>query len=340
MNNKTDYQIMNSVYSFSELSSIIELTNAEISAIDKRIRITPYILEMIKNGNQQIRKQFIPFKGKNTISFKDDYLQETQYSPIDNLVHRYKNKAIYVATNQCACYCQFCTRQRITQNLHPYNENLGQVLDYLCCHKEISDLLITGGDPLILDNARIIRILDAVSSLKQIKVIRIGTRIPITLPMRIDADLLNALGKYNNLYINLHINHISELTTESKRAIISLANTGIPLGSQTVLLAGINNNEDALRELFNELVSIKVKPYYLYQCDKVKGCEEYVVSALEGIRIINSLNNTMSGFAIPKFVVDTPELGKMVLAPCSITGISDEIISLASTHGRYTYSLI
>ena len=269
----------------------------------------------------------------------DDYLQETLYSPVENLVHRYKNKAIYIATNQCACYCQFCTRQRVTQSHQKYKENIEQILEYLRNHEEIDDLLITGGDPLILDTSKLSKILDAICSLNHIKIIRIGTRIPVTLPMRIDSTLVNALGKYNNLYINIHINHISELTIESRKAILLLASKGIPIGSQTVFLKGINNNETDLRELFSELISIKVKPYYLYQCDQVKGCEEYVADILEGIRIINNMCNTMSGFAIPKFVVDTPELGKIILAPCSNTALSDGKLYLSSSQGECIYKI-
>lgn len=339
MNEETKYQLAHSVCNMQDLSKLLDLSNEEKTQCNTKIRITPYILQLIKDGNLHIRKQFVPFSDSKFLKFKDDYLQENTYSPIENIVHRYKNKAIYIATNQCACYCQFCTRQRITQCSHPYEDNFEQVLEYLYKHKEINDLLITGGDPLILDTPRITKILDAISSIQHIKVIRIGTRIPITLPMRIDAELLDTLAQYNNLYVNIHINHVSELTFESRKAILSLANKGIPLGSQTVFLSGINNNESSLRKLFSELISIKVKPYYLYQCDKVKGCEEYVGDVLDGIRITNNLCNTMSGFAIPKFVVDTPELGKMVLAPCSITALVDGQLCLTSSQGSCFYSI-
>ena len=339
MNIDTQYQLSNSICNLQELSNILKLSKEELGMKNKKIRITPYILESIKNGNMQIRKQFIPFVSQNRLAFEDDYLQETLYSPVENLVHRYKNKAIYIATNQCACYCQFCTRQRVTQSHQKYKENIEQILEYLRNHEEIDDLLITGGDPLILDTSKLSKILDAICSLNHIKIIRIGTRIPVTLPMRIDSTLVNALGKYNNLYINIHINHISELTIESRKAILLLASKGIPIGSQTVFLKGINNNETDLRELFSELISIKVKPYYLYQCDQVKGCEEYVADILEGIRIINNMCNTMSGFAIPKFVVDTPELGKIILAPCSNTALSDGKLYLSSSQGECIYKI-
>lgn len=337
MNQETQYQLSHSVCNMHQLGESINLTDEELAIMDKKIKITPYILQLIKDGNTHIRKQFIPFTSGICTAFSEDYLQELPHSPIENLVHRYKNKAIYIVTNECACHCQFCTRQRITQCARPYNGNLEQVLTYLHEHREINDLLITGGDPLILETSKIVSILDAISSLQQINVMRIGTRVPITLPMRVDSYLLDALGKYDNLYINIHVNHVSELTAESKKAILALANRGIPVGSQTVLLKGINNDESVLRELFEKLISIKVKPYYLYQCDKVKGCEEYVTDVREGITIVNRLCNTMSGFAIPKFVVDTPELGKMVLAPCSIISMSEGQLTLASKEGECSY---
>ena len=172
MNEETQYQLANSICNMQDLAELLELSNEEMTRHDKKIRITPYILQVIKDGNLEIRKQFIPFSGQGSLVFEDDYLQEESYSPIENLVHRYKNKAIYIATDQCACYCQFCTRQRVTQCSHPYKDNLGQILEYLRKHEEINDLLITGGDPLILDTSRISKILEAISSLQHIKVMR------------------------------------------------------------------------------------------------------------------------------------------------------------------------
>lgn len=337
MNQETQYQLTHSICDMRHLGEFISLSSEEAAEINKKIRITPYILQLLKEGNTQIRKQFIPFVSNTLSTFSEDYLREMPNSPVENLVHRYKTKAIYIATNQCACYCQFCTRQRITQCAYPYHDNLENVLQYLREHSEINDLLITGGDPLILETPKIAQILDAVHSLPQIKVMRIGTRIPITLPMRIDSELLDTLGDYENLYVNIHVNHVSELTVESRRAILALSNRGIPVGSQTVLLKGINDDENSLKQLFEELISIKVKPYYLYQCDKVKGCEEYIADILDGISIVNHLCATMSGFAVPKFVVDTPELGKMVLAPCSITSLSKGKLTLASADGECSY---
>ncbi len=337
MNGETVFQIKNSIQDIGALSHLLALTEDELTAA-KRIRLTPYILQLIANDKScAVRRQFIPFAGCAQGGFSNDYLQEERFTPVKNLVHKYPNKAIYIATDQCACYCQFCTRQRIIQSNAPYQENLHEVIRYLRAHEEVNDLLITGGDPLMLETERLTEILDAISDLKHIKVLRIGTRIPLTMPMRVDRCLLDALKRYRNLYVNIHVNHVSELTEQSKNALLRLANAGIPLGSQTVLLRGINDNKDALKALFEELVSIKVKPYYLYQCDKVKGCEPYVTDIKKGIDIINDLSHTMSGFAVPKFVVDTPEFGKLVLAPSAKLSEHGDSLIITSSCGSCKY---
>lgn len=305
---------------------------------DQKIQLTKYMADLIEEAQSNaLKKQFIPQDLASDISFVDDYLREDAYMPIPNLIHRYKSKALILATNQCACYCQFCTRQRITKKGELDLDNLQKISDYIRTHKDINDVLITGGDPLILKTDKLVKILQEIKKIKTVKILRIGTRIPITLPCRIERNLINALSSFTNLYINIHVNHPDELSTESKKAILSLANAGIPLGSQSVLLKGINDDFETLKTLFEELVSIKVKPYYLYQCDKVQGCEHFITDVRKGIRLINELCNQISGFALPKFVVDTPEIGKTVLAPCSITGIDGNLIYLANGNERCVY---
>lgn len=300
--------------------------------------LTSYMEKLIKDTHSiALIKQFIPHNSDSNLHFLDDYLRENEYMPITNLIHRYKSKALILATNQCACYCQFCTRQRITRCNEMSFDNFEKILAYIKTHSEIEDILITGGDPLTLTTDKIVTILQGLQKIKSVKVIRIGTRIPITLPQRIDSELISGLKQFNNLYINIHINHPDELTTISKKAILSLANIGIPLGSQSVLLKGVNDNYDTLKNLFKQLIYIKVKPYYLYQCDKVKGCEDFIVDVHKGIDIINRLCNEISGFAIPKFVVDTPEKGKMVLAPCSINRVDKNKFYLSNVNGYCSY---
>lgn len=304
-----------------------QLQNCKIenfTATEQKLHLTPYMDELIKNTHSTaLHRQFIPHTSACDFRFLDDYLREDEYMPIPNLIHRYRSKAVIIATNQCACYCQFCTRQRITRSGEISLDNLEKILAYVKKHSEIEDVLITGGDPLILNTNRISSILREIEEIDSVKVMRIGTRIPITLPQRMTSELIEVLKTFKCLYINIHINHPDELTSDSKKAILSLANAGIPLGSQTVLLKGINDDYNILKDLFCQLVQIKVKPYYLYQCDQVHGCEDFIVDIHRGIELINKLCNQISGFAVPKFVVDTPKMGKVVLAPYSTVDIID-----------------
>ena len=333
-------QLENCITDVKELKKILSLTDREIEILEKAsFKLTPYIAKLIRDlGQAGVKNQFIPVAPNTSIKYTSDYLEESKHQPIENLIHRYKNKVIVIATNLCACYCQFCTRQRITNCNSGYVNNLDEIINYIRKHPEVNDVLITGGDPLILKTDRIMHILREISQINTINVIRIGTRIPITLPLRIDNELVNALKELNNLYINIHINHPAELTKDSEEALLALANAGIPLGSQTVLLRGINDDKKILKELFEKLICIKVKPYYLYQCDKVKGCENFIVSPHIGIKIINSLCNEISGFALPKFVVDTPEAGKKVLAPCSLHKTDQEKIYIMDGNSIFVYS--
>lgn len=308
-------------------------------SIDRQsLHLTPYMNNLIETTHSiALQKQFIPHTPMCDFHFLNDYLQEETYMPIPNLIHRYKSKVIIIATGQCACYCQFCTRQRITRSGEIRFDNFEKILDYIKKHPEINDVLVTGGDPLILSTKKIFSILWEIEKIDNVKVIRVGTRIPITLPKRIDGELIEALRTFNRLYINIHINHPDELTPSSKEAILSLADAGIPLGSQSVFLKGINDNYNILKNLFEQLIQIKVKPYYLYQCDQVRGCEDFIADVRKGIDIINKLCNQVSGFAVPKFVVDTPEMGKMVLAPCSINKVDGDMFYLSNSNGQCSY---
>ena len=293
-------QIRNSITKTEDLNQYITLSEDEQQALQmKKIQITPYMMNLISkcDSNKALRMQFIPFNNNTHLQYDADYLDESKFQPVPNLIHKYKNRVIIIATKKCACYCQFCTRQRVTNNVQQIYFDKQKIIDYIQANKNINDVLITGGDPLIMDTYEIVSLIDSLECIENIKIIRIGTRIPITLPMRIDDELINALRKYNNLYINIHVNHPSELTSESRKAILALANAGIPLGSQSVLLKGINDDVTILKRLFEELICIKVKPYYLYQCDKVTGCENYILDPQKGINIINNLSREISGFA-------------------------------------------
>lgn len=308
------------------------------SIYEQKFHLTPYMEKLIESTHSiALQKQFIPHTSAYNSQFSNDYLHEDEYMPVQNLIHRYNSKAVIIATSQCACYCQFCTRQRITRSDEISLNNLKEILNYIRNHPDINDILVTGGDPLVLSTDKIVTILREIEKIESVKIIRIGTRIPITLPQRINAKLIEELKTINRLYINIHINHPDELTSDSKNAILLLANAGIPLGSQSVFLKGINDDYNVLKNLFEQLIQIKVKPYYLYQCDKVRGCEDFIADVHKGIDIINRLCNQISGFAVPKFVVDTPEMGKMILAPCSIDRIDGYTFYLSNSGGQCFY---
>lgn len=334
-------QLKNSITSVSQLHKYIPENQSENYDLQKEIRISPYMMNLIANLDSEsaLKKQFIPFKKKSTYKYDNDYLNESKFEPIPNLIHRYKNRVIIIVTNKCACYCQFCTRQRVTKNKQNIHLEAEKILDYIRRDANINDVLITGGDPLILENTQLVSLIDQLENIDHLKVIRIGTRMPITLPMRIDNELIEALRKYNNLYINIHVNHPIELTSESKYAIYCLTSAGIPVGSQTVLLKGINDNFETLKQLFEELIHIRVKPYYLYQCDKVAGCEDFVVDPQKGISIINALSQEISGFALPKYVIDTPQLGKMILGPCHLQSLNKDGVLMKAGDIKVNYSI-
>lgn len=334
-------QIKNCITQIEQISQYITLNESEYEAvINKKFQITPYMMRLISETDckEALRKQFVPFINNTSYKYSADYLNELKFQPIPNLIHKYKNRVIIIATNKCACYCQFCTRQHVTCGEQHIYFDKEKILDYIKQNREIKDVLITGGDPFILETHIIISLIDSLSEIDHIKIIRIGTRIPVTLPMRIEDELVNALRKYKNLYINIHINHPTELNAESKNAISRLTNAGIPIGSQTVFLKGINDNLETLRCLFEELISIKVKPYYLYQCDKVSGCESFITDPQKGISIINTLSQEISGFAVPKFVIDTPETGKMILAPCHLQNLNKNAVYMKTINRDIVYS--
>lgn len=334
-------QLKNSITNVSQLHNCISENQSGNYDLQKEIRISPYMMNLISKMDSEgvLKKQFIPFKKDSAYKYDNDYLNESKFEPIPNLIHRYKNRVIIIVTNRCACYCQFCTRQRVTKNKQHIHLDVENILDYIRKDININDVLITGGDPLILENTQLVTLIDQLENIDHLKVVRIGTRIPITLPMRIDDELVEVLRKYNNLYINIHVNHPIELTTESRHAIYRLTSVGIPVGSQTVLLKGINDNFETLKQLFEELIQIRVKPYYLYQCDKVAGCEDFVVDPQKGISIINALSQEISGFALPKYVIDTPELGKMILAPCHLQSLDNDVVLMKAGNKKINYSI-
>lgn len=329
-------EIEESITDVTKLKKYLTLTEDEIEAFKDHkefsFRITPHLLYQIQNNDKtgSIRKQFIPSK-KETIflnGFKEDYLCERSNEVCENLVIRYPHKAIILATNCCPAYCQFCTRKRLISK-EGHKNDLKQAYRFLSIHPEIYDIVITGGDPLILNDFELEEILIKLSEIKSIKLIRLNTRVPVTIPKRITIELVNLLKKYNVFNVNIHFEHPSELSDETIQACNCLANNGILLASQSVLLKNINNDREILKSLFLKLLLAKVRPYYLYQCDKVDGCQQFYTNPLEGIDLINSIAAELPGLCVPRFVIDAPDkMGKITVAPNGVLNKNDDLMRL------------
>jgi lysine 2,3-aminomutase len=316
------WQVRNCITTASELQKHLPLTESELTALNKPLglpfKITPYLLKLlIKNDiDGVLRKQFIPSVSEFTLStsFISDPLEEDDHCFHKNIIRRHKHKIALICTNKCASYCRYCTRKRRVGCDSEFD--LASCINYIEEHGEIRDVLLTGGDPLILDDKRLEEIIAAIRAIEHVEIIRIGTRMPVSLPMRITEDLVKILKKYHPIYINVHFSHACEITAECAAAIKLLANGGIPLGSQTVLLKGINDSTDCLTKLFRKLLTIRVKPYYLFNCDKAFDCERFYVDAQSGIELINAVQGQSSGLAVPHFVIDVPgDIGKCIIGP-------------------------
>lgn len=334
-------ELLCSITTFSELKKSLELTQDELGAFENLhmpFRVTPHILhEIIHNDyGGKIRMQYIPHVDscKDFLNFRDDYLDETSNEVCKNLVKRYPNKAILLATNMCAAYCRFCTRKRTVNDITRKNE-LSEAFDYLSKNPHIYDVIITGGDPLILNDTELENIFWNLRKINSVEIIRINTRIPVTLPSRISDCLIELLKKYNINYMNIHFEHPNELTQKTIDACLKLANNGILLGSQSVLLKNINNDCMTLKKLFKRLLLAKVRPYYLYECDKITGCQQFYVNPSEGILLINQILEELPGLCVPRFVIDAPgKMGKITVSPNGLVKAENNSLLLKNYHSN------
>lgn len=301
-----------------------EYFNVDITSLDKVIatfpmRINTYYLQLIQKTGAPLWKQAVPDVAElHDPVCMEDPLGEERLSPVPNLVHKYPDRVLFLVSTQCAMYCRFCTRKRKvgTDRMIISPETIEAGLDYIRRHPQVREVLLSGGDPLLLPDSRIEYLLSALRAIPSVKVIRIGTRVPCTLPMRVTPELVAILKKYHPLYINTHFNHPAEITPESSAACNLLADAGIPLGCQTVLLKGVNDTPEIMRELLLKLLEIRVKPYYLFQTDLTRGTNHFRTSTATGIRIMRSLIGHISGMAVPTFALDGPGgKGKIPLTP-------------------------
>jgi lysine 2,3-aminomutase len=274
--------------------------------------ITPYYLSLIDPDNPYcpIRRQSIPTIAETHKVAADllDPLHEDQDSPVPGLTHRYPDRVLFLITDKCSMYCRHCTRRRFAgqRDAESSKDNIQLAIDYIARTKQIRDVLLSGGDALLVSDEMLESIIQRIYAIPHVEVIRIGTRVPVVCPQRITDNLVNMLKKYHPIWINTHFNHSKEITPEAAEACAKLANAGIPLGNQSVLLRGINDCVHVMKRLVHDLLKIRVRPYYIYQCDLSVGIEHFRTPVAKGIEIIESLRGHTSGYAVPTFVVDAP----------------------------------
>jgi len=344
--NDWHWQVRNCITKIEELQQVSELTREEIEGVigaskGLRMAITPYFVSLMDphDSNCPIRRQVVPTRHELRVTRSDleDPLSEDADSPVPGLVHRYPDRVLLVVTDQCPSYCRFCTRRRLVSSGRGRVriQKIDAMVEYIRQHREVRDALISGGDGLFLSETVLEHLLSSLRRIPHLEVIRIGTRVPVYLPQRITPQLVDMLRRYHPLWINIHVNHPKEITPEMSRACAMLADAGIPLGSQTVLLAGINDCPNTIKRLVQELVRIRVRPYYLYQCDLSEGIGHFRTPVSKGIEIIEHLRGHTSGFAVPTFVIDAPGGGgKVPVMPQYLISQSDSRVVMRNYAGR------
>jgi len=341
------WQLSHRLNTAEEIEKIFPLTQSERTALTTpnlfRVDITPYFISLIDPDDPQdpIRKQIVPTAAEMVpfTAMMEDSLAEDRHSPVPGLVHRYPDRVLMLVTTQCASYCRYCTRSRIVGDPSAQfsRQEFDQQIDYLKRTPQVRDVLLSGGDPLVLAPKILEEILSRLREIPHIEVLRIGTRVPVFLPMRITDDLCEMLQKYHPFWMNIHVNHSNEITRELAEACDKLTRAGIPLGNQSVLLAGVNDNVHIQRKLVQDLVRIRVRPYYLYQCDLVEGAGHFRTAVAKGIEIMEGLRGHTSGFAVPNYMIDAPGGGgKIPVMPNYLLSMSDHKIVLRNFEGYIT----
>ncbi len=309
------WQFKNRVTTLEELASKLSIPPSEWEARaqvlrDFRMGITPYYLSLIDadDPNDPILRQVVPLEEEYRYRAvgDEDPLGEENYSPVPGITHRYPDRALMVISNNCAIYCRYCTRKRTMYEGATPDVEIDAMVAYIASTPQIRDVIVSGGDPLNYSNQKLESILSKLRAIPHLEIIRIGTRVPVALPQRIDDELVDMLQRYHPLWINVHFNHPRELTPETARACDKLSRAGIPLNNQAVLLRGVNDSVSTIRALCTGLMKQRVRPYYLYQCDPVRGAEHFRTPISKGLEIIEGLRGHISGLAVPTYVVDAP----------------------------------
>jgi lysine 2,3-aminomutase len=340
------WQLKNRLTSIEHLERYMTLTPEEkagcLFANNKlALAITPYFFNLIDRNdpNCPIRRQVIPRGDEMVVSSEErlDSLDEDGHSPVPGLVHRYPDRVLFLVTDRCAAYCRYCTRSRLVSNAQDYNfhPEYEQALRYIEAHPEIRDVLLSGGDPLLLSDKKIDHLLGRLRAIPHVEFIRIGTRIPVFLPQRITRELCEIFKKHGPIWMSIHANHPREATRELKDACERLSFAGVPLGNQSVLLKGVNDDADVMKALVHRLLRMRVRPYYLYQMDLITGGAHFKVDVRKGIEIIRALRGHTTGYAVPQYVIDAPGGGgKVPVNPEYIEKITDEEVVFRNYEGE------
>jgi len=309
----------NSITSPEELSGLFRVAAAPLSGVVRRypMRITPYYLSLITGPGDAIWRQCVPDPAElEDFTQSPDPLDEERLSPVPGLIHRYPDRVVLVVSSACAVYCRFCMRKRGVGCNGILAASQEEAIGYIASRPEIRDVILSGGDPLLLPDDRLDDLLSALRKIPHVEIVRIGTRVPVTLPERITPRLVRMLKRHHPLFVNTHFNHPSEITAQSAKACARLADVGIPLGNQTVLLKGVNDDPMVMRRLMQLLLTIRVRPYYIHQMDLVRGTAHFRTPVNHGVAVLDALRGHTSGMAIPHYVIDLPGgKGKVEVAP-------------------------
>ena len=342
------WQLRNRIYTVEQLRQVIELTAEEEEAVERKqgrlvMAIPPYWAALMdpKDPNCPIRKQAVPTTDEFEIGPHDmrDPCGEDTDMPVKGLVHRYPDRVLFLVTEQCAMYCRHCTRRRLVGVNNGLMNTYEPAFEYLRAHTEVRDVLISGGDPLMMTDVRLDKILTELRAIPHLEFIRIGSRTPVTMPQRVTPGYCAVLKKHKPIWMSLHFCHPKEVTPRLKKAMDMLSESGVPLGSQTVLLKGINDNPEVMKKLMHELLKVRVRPYYIYQCDPAQGISHFRTSVETGIKIMEALRGHTTGYAVPTYVIDGPGGGgKIPVSPHYVISYEDGVMTLRNYKGEiYTY---
>jgi lysine 2,3-aminomutase len=340
------WQLRHRITSLEALETLLKLTPEEREGVvlaghNLALAITPYFFNLIDRDNPDcpIRRQVIP-RIEETVTAPWEMVDpcgEDTHMPVPGLVHRYPDRVLFLVTDRCASYCRYCTRSRVVsgsgeQHLHT---DFNEAIQYIRKHTEVRDVLLSGGDPLLFSDGRLEHILSQLRAIPHVEFLRIGTRIPIFLPQRVTPELCAMLRKYHPLWMSIHTNHPKEATAEVREACGRLADAGIPLGNQTVLLRGVNDDAAVMKELMHKLLMMRARPYYIYQCDLVKGTHHLRTSVQKGIEIIEALRGHTTGYAVPQYVIDAPGGGgKVPIGPEYVLAYDKQRVIIRNHEGK------